>query len=120
MEHQSIALHSFHLFAVKDRCNTFSLTDNPAFCETSNCDLTTVLPTIDNDKISHGNASVLAARIIRKRFKFFAESVDPVTRHITHKYSKEMSQKTEVVSRPCKYIVHLYLLIGFFGHHLKV
>lgn len=72
MEHQSIALHSFHLFAVKDRCNTFSLADNPALCDASNCDLTTVLPTIDNDKISHGNASVLAARIIRKRFKFFA------------------------------------------------
>ena len=64
--------HSFHLFAVKDRCNTFSLADNPALCGTSNCDLTTVLPTIDNDKISHGNASVLAAWIIRKRFKFFA------------------------------------------------
>ena len=65
-------------------------------------------------------ASVLAAQIIRKGLKFFAESVDPVTRHITHKYSKEMSQKSEVVSRSCKYIVHLYLLIGSFGHHSKV
>ena len=73
MEHHSKSLHFFHMFAVKDRCNTFGLADNPALCDTSNCDVTTVLPTIDDDKIFHGNASVLAARIIRKRFKFFAE-----------------------------------------------
>lgn len=54
MEHHSKSLHYFHMFAVKDRCNTFDLADNPALCDTSNCDVTTVLPTIDDDKISHG------------------------------------------------------------------
>lgn len=53
MEHHSKSLHYFHMFAVKDRCNTFDLADNPALCDTSNCDVTTVLPTIDDDKIFH-------------------------------------------------------------------
>lgn len=88
------------MFAVKDRCDTTGLEDNPALCDTSICDVTTIFPTIADDDILHNNASILAARIIRKRFNFFAENVGPVTRHIKHKYIREMAQKSEVVSYP--------------------
>ena len=92
------SLHFFHMYAVRDRFDSSSLADDPALCDVENCDVTAILPSLEDDTVLRSHASVLAARIIRKRFKFFSENVIPVTRHIKHKYSKEMSKKSEVVS----------------------
>ena len=90
------SLHYFHSYAVLDRCDMSSFSDNPSLCNTDEADVSVILPSDDDCTSLRGNVTILMSRVLRKHFTFFQENVRTVTRHIP--YSKEMSQKSTVVS----------------------
>ena len=92
------SLHYFHSYAVLDRCDMSSFSDNPSLCNTDEADVSVILPSDDDCTSLRGNVTILMSRVLRKHFTFFQENVGTVTRHIPHLYSKEMSQKSTVVS----------------------
>ena len=92
------SLHYFHSYAVLDRCDMSSFNDNPSLCNTDEADVSVILPSDDDCTSLRGNVTILMSRVLRKHFTFFQENVGTVTRHIPHLYSKEMSQKSTVVS----------------------
>lgn len=56
------------------------------------------LPTIQDYKKQRHNYIVLVSRILVDYFDYFVPLKDVCIRHITHKYSKEMSQRSEQVN----------------------
>ena len=93
---QNKSLHYVHLYGVKNRIDFSALPDTPPVGMKN---LSSLLPTNDDDKYLKDNFSVLVARVIVDNIPFFEEDRRGlVTRHILHKYSKEMSVKSEVVS----------------------
>lgn len=95
-DNQSKSLHYVQVYAVKDRIDYSSFVNTPPTGEKNVFD---ILPTSnDYDKIKE-NMAILVSRIIADRIRFFAEDYKGVvTRHIPHKYTSQMSQKSEVVS----------------------
>lgn len=92
------AIHYFHSFAVKDRVDMSSFSDNPSLCDNNDTNVFVLLPS-ENDNISmRKNVTVIISRLLRKHFKFFKDNVGPILHHIPHKYSQEMPQKSHVVS----------------------
>jgi len=42
------------------------------------------------------NIAIIVCRLVRRHMKFFRKNANP--NHITHQFSKEMAQKSEIVS----------------------
>ena len=82
---------------MRDRCDITGLADEPSLPDMDNINVDLVLPTAADHISLKKNMTILMTRIIHKRIKFFNENVN-VERHIAHCFSKEMSQKSEVVS----------------------
>jgi len=101
MDKQSQMLNSFHLYAVKSRVippeKAQSLIQ-PSYGELLCLTLNDILPTPDDKSKLISNYCVLFARVICEHIPFFNKFADCVPAHIDHSYSKEMSQKSEVVS----------------------
>ena len=92
------SLHYFHMYAVRDRINLSDSCENqrPA---PKNPPLEELLPSPDDCKQLHSNKEILVTQILARHMSFIAENFgDVVIHHISHPYSKEMSQKSEVVS----------------------
>lgn len=66
-------------------------------CDVNDSDVCVVLPNEDDNATIRKNVTVLVSRVLRKHFTF-QNNVGPNMRHIPHQYSKEMSQKSNVVS----------------------
>ena len=97
---QTQSLHYFHSYAVQDRVNCSNLADIPPSIEPTAKDvISKVLPSDEGDSIIHDEFAILVARIMCKHMTFFQSSyADVVDWHIEHKFSKQMSQKSEVVN----------------------
>lgn len=91
------SLHYFHTYAVKDRCSSSHLSDSPPAVDVKNADVSIVLPPDTDCDTILDNMSILFARVVRKRFNFFKDNVQPVVKHIPHCYSEKMKDKSEVV-----------------------
>ena len=97
-DRQNQSLHYFHMYAVRDRTNLSESCENqrPA---PKDPPLEELLPSPDDCKQLHSNMEILVTRILARHMPFIAENFeDVVIHHISHPYSKEMSQKSEVVS----------------------
>ena len=94
LETHSKSLHYFHSFAVRDRCD---IADDPSLPDMDNINVDLVLPTAADHISLKKNMTVLMIRIIHRHMIFFNKNVK-VEWHIAHCFSKEMSQKSEVVS----------------------
>ena len=105
---QASSLHYFHSFAVKDRCDVSALNDNPSRPDLTSFSIDEVLPTAADYTSLMTNYTIIAARIIQKHIPFFKKNVKKVIRHIPHSHSREMSQKSEVVSVHTIYSVSLH------------
>jgi hypothetical protein len=57
-----------------------------------------LLPTVQDQKHQRYNYIVLVARMLVEHFDFFKSFKDVCVQHIPHKYSKELSKKSESVS----------------------
>lgn len=107
-EHHTQSLHYFHGYAVKDRVDVSKLEDDPYLPDLSQINVETVLPKLDDESSLKSNMAILAAQVIRKRIPLIKKHFKPVVKHISHIYTSEMSQKSEVVSG----IVHHSLFYG--------
>ena len=99
MDNQTRSLHYFHSYAVRDRIDVSHMEDQPSLPSLESIDVTTVLPTEQDQKSMKGLFSIHVARILKKRMPFFTKFGDGLERHIKHDFFKEMSQKSEVVSK---------------------
>lgn len=94
-EHQTRSLHYVQSYAVKDRVN-FSSFSSEVRTEVNVFD---VIPDCNDLEMLKSNFKILVSRLIVKHMPFFSTDYKGIPqRHIPHKYSKEMSSKSEVVS----------------------
>ena len=94
---QSHSLNYFNSYAVKDRINLSGYCNLKPFIPT-NVNFDDILPSRTMHPELIKNFTVLISRILVDNlpvFKYYFEDV--VIRHISHQYSKQMSQKSEVV-----------------------
>ena len=102
---QNQSLHYVQMYAVKDRIDYSSVPDSAPLSSRSIFD---IIPSSDDYAQLKKNLAILVARILVEHIQFFNEDFkDLVTKHILHKYSDQMSQKSEVVSfRVCNIFMH--------------
>lgn len=106
-DQQNVSLNYFHSYTIRDRVNLHDVSDvAPANPPTVSDVLKVVLPTESDDGIIRDEFASLLARMVCDNMHYFKKNYgDIVQRHIPHKYEKEMSSKSHVVS------VHLILYI---------
>lgn len=97
MDSQTRSLHYFHTYALRDRIDVAHLDDKPSLPSLESIDITTVLPTEQDQKAMKGLFGIHVARILKKHMPFFAKFGTGLERHIKHTYYNEMSHKSEVV-----------------------
>ena len=98
---QAQSLHYFNSYAVKDRLPTAHLEDKPSLPDFSAFDPSKLMPSTD-DKSIQKNFTILISHVLKKNFPFFEKFATNVPKHIKHKYYKELSKKSKVVSAwPC-------------------
>ena len=94
-DRQTNSLHYVHAYAVKDRVD-FSATTSELRGEVNIFD---VLPNAQDYTSLKASFTTLVSRLIVKYLTFFSKDYKPLTcNHIPHKYSKEMSIKSDIVS----------------------
>lgn len=92
---QTKSLHYVQAYAVKDRIDFSPFSNKPA-TEISAFD---VLPSQDDYTSLKAHFSILISRLIVKYIPFFTDDFKGLpVEHIPHRYAKEMSQKSEIVS----------------------
>ena len=95
---QTRSLHYVQAYALKDRINYAQLCSGATVTPTE-INVYDILPNGDDYKSLKGHFSTLVSRMIVEYLPFFADDFKDLTpRHISHKYSKEMSMKSHVVS----------------------
>ena len=95
------SLHYFHSFAVLDRISFRNLSqDLKEVCQNNLQDIAlSILPSPENDKSLVDNIAMLISRVLVTHMDYFRFTFsDSVTWHLQHKYYKEMSSKSKVVS----------------------
>ena len=97
---QKLSLHCFQSCAVKDRIDLSSESSSMNTTKpTLNAVMSAVYPSKDDNKALLSNLRVLISRILINNVPYFSFAYsDLYPTHISHKYSKEMSMKSEVVS----------------------
>lgn len=110
MEHKVQDYHAFAYIAVKDRVNLSAFLDSQELPALSDGHIKTVIPDSQDCRNIEENFCVLIERILTQHMPEFEEFASFVPSHITHKYSTEMSMKSEIVSanvmnRSCKFSV---------------
>lgn len=99
--HNVTSLHCYNSYAVRDRIDISNLSNEmPDLSSTPllSIPVASILPsTTDTSTLLH-NFTILISRELVNHMKFFRDNYsDVVTRHITHDYYKEMSQRSETV-----------------------
>ncbi len=94
------SLHYFHFYAVENRVDVSQFSDSPVDQVLSlEVMASRMLPSIADDSELKRNMAVLVSRVLVSHMKIFNFAcTDVVNRHIQHQFSKEMSQKSVVVS----------------------
>lgn len=99
---QTVSLHYVQVYAMKDRVDYSTVT-----CQKqAEVNLYDILPTSEDYDSLKKDFAVLISRMIVAYLPFFSTDFkDTVQKHIAHKYSSEMSKKSEVVSK--SYTMHI-------------
>ena len=119
MDNQNKSLHYFNTYAVKDRPDFYMLdSDHSATSkDIRSAPISTFLPTMEDCKKVQDNYVVLVARVLVDHLTFLHSLKKCVPCHVEHKYSSEISKKSEIVSnsicRSCKRII--IILLGLLG-----
>lgn len=91
------SIHWFHMNAVKDRVVAVNLTDDKPIGSIHNLQPGDFLPSVkDNEDLLH-DFIPLFARVLIDKIPAFSAFKDVVVRHIPHKYSDVMKEKSEQV-----------------------
>ena len=105
VDHQRQSLHYMHMYAALDRVSCTTLQSNERSGNVLDLNTSAFLPTAEDSKSLCANYATLLGQLVVEKLPYFAVFKDCVVHHIPHCYSKEMQQKSFVVS--CKYIVHV-------------
>ena len=97
-DHQRQSIHYFHMYAALDRINAVDLPTDHPLGDISITPLSAFLPSPADCKELRANYAVLLGRIVVKKLSYFKVFEDCVVRHITHKHSDVMKQKSVIVS----------------------
>ncbi len=93
-------LNYFNMCAVRDRLDASELPDNPSLPDpiTTAKQVEVLLPKVEDHKTITSNFSILVGRVLKKYMPFFGKFGSGLEKHIQYAYSREISQKSEVVS----------------------
>lgn len=96
----TISIHHFHMYAVKNRVDFSSESNEYPTCNLSEKEKAlSLMPTINDDLHMKKTIAILISRVLVNHMEFFKFSFsDVVCWHIKHQYYKEMSAKSTVVS----------------------
>ena len=99
-DQRTISLHYFHMYAAKNRVDLSQASDKgPTFSLSENAKAKSIMPSIEDDSQLKENITTLISRVLIDNMEFFKFCFSDVTcQHIKHKYYKEMSAKSIVVS----------------------
>ena len=97
-ENQNVDKHYLSLMATKNRVSGSELPDVPIQHSIKEMDNGKCIPSRTDHQQQRNNYLVLVERILVKYIQCMNFLADVVTQHIPHKYSREMSQKSETVS----------------------
>ena len=98
-EKQTRSLHYFHTYAVRDRIDLSSFSDEQQIPNIKSIQLDNLLPSASDEKSMRANFSVLVSRVLVKHLPSIAKlGKHALERHITYQFSQEMAMKSEVVS----------------------
>lgn len=97
-KHKNRSLHWTHQFAVPDRVQDPTLDTNKSQKSVADIQLSEILPDRNVQSRLVRNWAVIVSRVVTKYLDPFKRFQGLVVRHIPHKYSKEMSQKSDSVS----------------------
>ena len=107
IDHQTQSLHFFHHFAVKDRIDLSSVSDDPSpyiDVPVSDLPIDALLPSVPDHQTLMHNFAILVSRVLVAELSYFQTTFDDVVvPHITHQYYNDMSKKSETVN-----LVYLY------------
>ena len=100
MDNQNKSLHYFNTYAAKDRPDFYKLnSDHKATSkDIKSAPTSTFLPTMEDCKKVRDNYVVLVSRVLVDHLTFLHPLKKCVPCHVVHKYSNEMSKKSEIVS----------------------
>ena len=100
-ERHAESKHFVNVYAVKDRVLCSSIADTKLrSIDMATVNVEDVLPKDGDLDAMKQNIAIIVCRLVRRHMKFFRKNVSPkgVPKHITHQFSKEMAQKSEIVS----------------------
>ena len=92
------SIHWTQQYAVKDRVDGSTLSNSKPKKQLNDLQLVDILPVKEVQECFKRNCAVLVSRVIVKYFTAFKHIQDVVTHHIDHIHSREMEQKSEIVS----------------------
>ncbi|KAL5467031.1 hypothetical protein EMCRGX_G031198 [Ephydatia muelleri] len=97
-DNQTKSLHYFHVYAVADRVDTSqSSNQTNIIWDPQSVNLQVLLPSIDDERMMKENFCTLISRVLVKHMKHLQPYTSTVSQHILHKYSKEMSEKSQLI-----------------------
>lgn len=103
MDQQTVSLHCFHYYAVRDRINLSGISDEhkPFFSMSpSKLPIDVLLPSSSDQLAIVNNFGTLVSRVLVEELAYFNTTFEGVvTRHIPHCHSDEMARKSETVSQ---------------------
>ena len=99
MDNQNKSQHYFNMYAVKDRPDFYKLdSDHKATSkDIRSAPTSTFLPTMEDCKEVQDNYVVLVVRVLVDHLAFRHPPKMCAPCHVMHKYSSEMSKKSEIV-----------------------
>ena len=120
IDRQKHSLHYFQAYAVRDRVDLSSISDNPPNYTQIRVDdvVQKLKPTEAETESLINDCVVLMARTMCEYVLFFKDNFsDAVEKHIPHEHIKEMSMKSEIVSKPVMLVILPQLSFGLSGLH---
>lgn len=97
-ERKNKSIHWTQQYAVRDRVSEPHLDNSKPKKPLNEIQLSDLLPVKDVQDTFKRNCAVLVSRVVSKHLKPFQHFQDVVERHIPHQYSKEMNEKSDIVS----------------------
>ena len=98
MDNQGESLHFFSAYAVLDRIDFSTLSNEYSIGQPCKLPLSTFLPNVADCNAFRENYAILLGREIMKSIPYFSFFEEFIPQHILHKYSDKMSQKSNIVS----------------------
>ena len=97
---QAQSVHCFHSYGAKDRTDLSGLSDIQPTCKPSMSEVVSkLLPSSHKESLLHDEFAILLARMLCSSMKYFRWTfAGCIDLHIQHRYTAEMSTKSEVVS----------------------